>query len=607
MSQKLFAEFPSVESAAWRAAIEKDLKGADFDKKLVHPTEDGIPVRPYYRREDLPASPWTGAAPGAAPWHRGYSPERNAWAIRSVVAVSDPTAAAVHALRAAERGAAAIVYTGLKPGGVAGALASLNLRTTGVVLDLGPLTSAGIEDLLAVAKAQGVPATELKGALALDPVLDFATGGAPSLVANLDAAAHLLKANPFGPDFRPLTIAADRLQAAGASGAQELAYGLAALVELVDGLNDRGIAPAVTLGAVELSLGIGRDVLLEIAKFRAVKALLGQVLTAYGVADVRVRVTATTTELNRTLYDPNVNMLRATTEAMAAALGGVEALTVAPYDTAFRTPDEFSERISRNVQLLLQEEAYLDRVADPLGGSYAIENLTFELATKAWSLFQGVAAEGGFAAAWTAGTIPSAIAGILSGRVKNLATRRSALIGTNAYPNAKDRRLEDLRIPLAEDPSGNDLTPTRLAIPYERLRLAVEASVKAGEPQPTVLLALAGDRKMARARAGFCTGYFGCGSYAVVERDLNELDGLAAAVVETGAKIVVVCAADDDYANLVPIARASLAADVAVVVAGYPKDLLEVLRTAGADEFVYLGQNVVDTLTAFHRRLGIEA
>lgn len=607
MSQHLFAEFPSVESAAWRAAIEKDLKGADFDKKLVHPTEDGIPVRPYYRREDLPPAPWSGAAPGVAPWHRGYSASGNPWRIRSRVAVSDPAEAARRASRAAERGAATIVFSGLKPGGVSAALAGVSLAKTGVVLDLGALTGSILGELLEAATAQGVPVTQLQGALAVDPVLDCAKGDAPDLALNLDAAAATLKSTTFGPEFRPLTVGAHHFQAAGASAGQELAYALAAFVELINGLNARGIAPAQTVAATEVSLGIGRDVLVEIAKFRAAKALLGQVLTAYGVTDARVSLTATTTELNRTLYDPNVNLLRDTTEAMAAALGGVDALTVDPYDLAFRTPDEFSERIARNVQVLLQEEAYLDRVADPLGGSYAIEALTFELATKAWGLFQDVEGAGGFASAWSAGTLPSAIGGVLASRMKAVATRRTSLIGTNAYPNVKDRGLGVLSRPLPEPPTGNELTPTRLALPYERLRLAVERAVNDGKAAPTVLLALAGDRKMARARASFCAGYFGCGGYAVVEQELKDLEGLDEAIAQAGAQIVVVCSADEDYPALVPVARGAAPEGVAVIVAGYPKDLIETLRVAGADDFVYLGQNVVETLSAFHRRLGIEA
>ena len=352
----------------------------------------------------------------------------------------------------------------------------------------------------------------------------------------------------------------------GATAVQEVAW---ALAEGADRL--AGGLPVSVAG-----FGIGSNHFMEIAKLRAMRRLWADVAAAFGLPET-LRLHARTAGENKTLYDPYVNMLRVTTEALSAILGGCDSLTV--------TPCGFDAHLADNVQHILREESHLDKVVDPGAGSYYVEALTSAIVAEAWTLFQSIEAAGGWSAFVAAGSLDAALAEDRAGREKTVASRRRVLVGTNNYPNLLERQLEH---------GGAPGPGWRLALPFEKIRLRTERHTRSTGQAPRVLLLEHGDLRMRKARAAFCLNFFGCAGFEIVSSDK---------LVE--ADLVVLCSSDDEYLEL---ARATVQrAGVPVIVAGYPKASVAALKEAGVADFVHVQSNAVDTLGTWQDRLGMKS
>ena len=258
-----------------------------------------------------------------------------------------------------------------------------------------------------------------------------------------------------------------------------------------------------------------------------------------------------TTRWNKTIYDPYVNMLRTQTEAMAAVLGGTDSLTVEPFDSCFRKPDEFSERIARNQQLLLKEEAYFDKVADPSAGSYYIENVTALIAENAWKLFLEIEEEGGFLASLKSGLIQKRISESAGNRKKDVSARKDILLGTNKYPNSEESYSHTVDVNRAfytrsfdSDLLVDPLKLFRGAEEYEKLRMAVDNADK----RPIVLLMPIGNIAMRNARSQFSSDFFGCAGYQIIKsQGFDTAEEAADSAVDPEADIIVICSSDEEY------------------------------------------------------------
>ncbi len=438
---RLLEDFPPVPAEEWEAAVRADLKGADYEKKVIWKTPEGIAVRPFYRREDLPQSPFRHCV--AREW-------------------------------------------------------------------------------------------------------EIAEGPLPAGVVN--GAAH---------------------HEQGATAVQELAFALAEA-------SDRMAAGQAVEG---LALGIGSVYFMEIAKLRAARLLYARLAEAYGKS-AETRIHAVTALSNKSIYDPWTNLLRSTTEALSAVLGGADSLRVQAAG--------YPARLARNVQLILKEEAHLDKVADPAGGAWFIENLTASLAAEAWKLFQQVESMGGYAKARA--FIDSSIAAAREAKEKEFASRRRVMVGVNNYPDLTEKRLEQA--------GSLEGAGWRLARPVEKIRLRTERHARRTGKTPKVLLLKRGDLKMKMARAQFCLNFFGCGGFAVEEA---EMEG---STVPGGADLIVLCSSDPEYLDF---ARdVCPRAGVPVIVAGNPKEQIEALREAGVAGFVHIFSNLVETLAEWQHKLGID-
>jgi methylmalonyl-CoA mutase len=289
---------------------------------------------------------------------------------------------------------------------------------------------------------------------------------------------------------------------------------------------------------------------------------------------------------------------------MSAALACVDSITVTPFDTPYKTPDAFSERIARNQQFLLKEESHLDKVVDPAGGSYYVETLTVSIANEAWKLFLDVVENGGFFAQCNEGKVQASVNESSAKRHTDVARRKEILLGSNQYPNinentnGKIEKTECCKCSCGEQGEGG-LSTKRAASDFEALRLATEAASN----RPKVFMLTIGNLAMRLARAQFSTNFFGCAGYEIIDNlgfDTVE-EGVDAALAK-GADVVVLCSSDDEYAELAPAAFKYLNGRAQFVVAGAPA-CSDDLKAVGINDFINVRSNVLETLKDFNNRL----
>jgi methylmalonyl-CoA mutase len=474
MPLRLREWFPPVTTAEWEAVARQDLKGQDYEQRLVWRAENGLTIKPFYRAEDIESLPECRAAvPGAPPYLRGGGP---GW----------------HASESADWPAAA--------------------------------------------------------------------------------------------------VRADLLHEAGATAVEELGWALAEGVERIAVASETGASLDEAASATSFVFAVGSTYFVEIAKLRAARLLWWRVLQAFApddpdraAASGPMRLHARTSRANKSVYDPYTNLLRATTEAMAGVIGGADSLLVEPHG--------FDAHLAINVQRILAEEAHLDAVADPAGGSYFIEALTDALAREAWALLQRIEAAGGHAAAVRGGLLEQQLHASRTAREQAVSSRRRTLVGVNNYPDLTEHGPAAGPFPQPDD--EGPLTPVRLAAPFEALRARTARHAAAAGRTPVVHLLTGGDARMRMARANFCRNFFGCAGLAITQGDTLPAD----------ADLIVLCAADDDYPALavgvVPLAT------VPVIVAGNPNAHIESLTAAGVQGFVHVHSDAVYTLTLWQDRLGM--
>ena len=616
---KLFSEFPPVSTEKWEEVINKDLKGADYEKKLVWKTIEGFKVKPYYRAEDLEGLEYLDSNPGQKPFTRGKHADNNVWEVRQDIHIQDLKEANRIALDAVERGATALGFCakGIK------SLDDMATLFKGIYINAVSINFMCSEDYLSLlklyveyAKQQGFNPADLQGSCAFDPFRYALKHGRfhRGEEGDFQMAKELVDyAHDNLPAFRVLTVHGSALHNAGANIVQELGFSLAAANELVARLSDLGVKVHRVASRIELNVGIGSTYFMEMAKIRAARLLWSKVIEQYQPecdCAYNLFINATTSSWNQSLYDPYVNMLRSTTEAMSACIAGADSISVLPFDNAYKEADDFGYRIARNQQLLLKEESYLDKIADPAAGSYYIENLTDQIARGAWDNFLKIEEMGGFCKAIRQGYVQDEVEKTAHQRDLDIATRKTTILGTNQYPNLLEKMGE--KVGAGEKhcccccEKGDEvrvLKAYRGAEPFEALRLATERSGK----RPRVFLLTYGNLTMRKARAGFATNFFGVAGYEIIDNPgFASAEEGAKAALESKADIVVLCSSDDEYAEITEPACKALKGKVkSLVLAGFPKEMVETYKGYGIDEFIHVKTNVLECLTAFQKMFGI--
>ncbi len=576
MSEALLAEFPPTSTVEWEAAIARDLKGADYEKVLVT-RQEGLAIKPYYRAEDTASFDWLNSAPGEFPYARGSNPQGD-WCIRESIESTDLAEANRAALAAVAAGTEAIAFSKLTVNNQS----DLALLFSGLKDVPVRISHAGERVIRILIRHLNKSSRTAEVSAGFDPL------------ENVDFAAQTVLALP--PLLVPFTIDDVHQEEAGANVVQQIGFTLAAGVDYLSAMNERGVDAARAAAAVEFGFPVGGNFFLAIAKLRAFRMLWACAVQSFGAPESgRVRIAARTSRLNKTLYGPRVNILRATTEAMSAILGGANFVNVAPFDACYCEPDEASRRLARNTQLILKKEAMLGRVADPGGGAYALESITAYYAREGWKCMQEVEARGGCrqAADW----ITSELEQSMAMRESFVASRHRIFVATNQYANAAEKALA--RIEPARFAASRRATRA-----YEELRLRTERHTAAGGKLPRVLLAEIGDAKMRAARSRFAANFFACAGFDIDTRRFATVDEVAA----SEADLIVLCSSDSEYAALAAelIAKLRAAGRVTpVIIAGNPENA-EQLKTVGVADFVHLRSKPLEVLAAWQQRLGIK-
>ncbi len=613
--EKLFAEFPEVTTEQWESVIMADLKGADYQKKLVWRTDEGFNLRPYYRAEDLAGLNHLESKPGEFPYVRGTK-TTNKWKIQQSILVECPAEANKQALKAIESGVESLGLNfahekELSESELATLLAGIDPTKTEL-----SFCSCGVKWIVepVMKWAAGFDKEAVRILFNFDPVIwglsmfgKFVCG-CPKGTPCFNEIAEWVKEYSEFKHVRFVDVDGTAFGNSGSTIVQELAYTLAAGHEYVVSLMEAGLSVEQAARTICFDLSITSNYFMEIAKLRAARMLWANIMQAYDpqcCCAKKMFIHARTSEWNMTVYDPYVNMLRATTEAMSAAIGGVHSMEVVPFDNAYEQPTEFAQRIARNVQLLLKHESHFDNVVDAAGGSYYIENLTESIANEAWKLFKEVEDAGGYIEAFHKGLITAAVEKSADAKRAAVAKRRVTLLGTNQYPNFGEALTAGARECSCSCGSVEEnlphLRPFRGGEEFEAMRLRVDQSGKA----PKAFMLTCGNLAMARARAQFSCNFFACAGIKVQDNTFFPTveEGVKAAK-EAGAEIVVICSSDDDYATLAPEAKKLLGDDAIMVVAGAPACQSD-LEAQGITDFISVRQNVLETLEYYLNKLGI--
>lgn len=613
-NEKLFQEFVAPTTQEWLDKIQVDLKGADFNKRLVWRTNEGFNVQPFYRREDNAELKAINSLPGEFPFVRGNKKDNNIWHVRQDIVVETAKAANEKALDVLNKGVDSLGFTIpsdlISKEFVAELLNEILPQYVELNFTTCQCKSVELAQILvAYFKEKNYPLDQLEGSINFDPIGKILSKGKDASAA-LENAKVLIEALAELPQYKCINVNSVKLNNSGAYIYQELGYALAWGAEYLNVLTEAGVDATVAAKAIKFNMGVSDNYFMEIAKFRAARMLWAQIVKQYEPkcdCACQMHVCAYTSEYNQTIFDSYVNLLRSQTEAMSAAIANVDSIVVVPFDKQYETPTDFAERIARNQQLLLKEEAHFEKLVDVSGGSYTIEHLTDAIAKEGWKLFLEVENAGGFLAESLNGNIQNAVNASNKKRHEDTAKRKEFILGTNQFPNFTE--TSEGKRPVAACccacADGESTIPaldtTRMASDFETLRLATEAAPK----QPIAFMLTIGNLAMRQARAQFSCNFLAAAGYKVMDNlGFKTVEEGVDAALAAGADIVVICSSDDEYAEYAIPAYKYLDGRAMFVVAGAPA-CSEDLKAAGIENFINVKSNQLGTLKEYNAKLGI--
>lgn len=610
--EKLFDMFPECSYEEWRAKVEADLKGADFNKKLVWRTNEGFNVEPVYRAENIADFKTVDTLPGEYPYVRGTRTD-NDWLIRQEVLAETPAEANAVAKEIITKGVTSLGFnvTLESEADVKTLLDGIDIKKYELNFKCCPRKAISLAKVLVDYLRNNGLLNDFHGSIDFNPMRRALKHGTQFPGDIKAMALELLDVVKIVPELRVLAVDSYMFCDAGAYIFQELGYALAWGAEWLTMLTDAGVKADEVARRIKFNMGVSSNYFMEIAKFRAARMVWAQIVEQYkpeSKLSSKMLCHAVTSRFNQTIYDAHVNLLRSQTETMSAALAGVDSITTTPFDVPYKTPDAFSERIARNQQFLLKEESHLDKVVDPAGGSYYVETLTVSLAKEAWKLFLDVEEKGGFLACINDNSIQKAINATAEKRHVDVARRKEILLGTNQYPNINETAAQKIETTGCScgchheeggQAQGIGLSRKRAASDFEALRLATEAASN----RPKVFMLTIGNLAMRLARAQFSTNFFGCAGYEIIDNlGFDTVQEGVDAALEKGADVIVLCSSDDEYAALAPEAFKYLDGRAMFVVAGAPA-CMEELQAVGINDFIHVRCNVLETLQSFNAKL----
>ncbi len=589
-TKKLFLEFEPTTTEEWEKLILKDLKGANYSNKLTTDTIEGIKIKPYYRKENLFNKDFSF-------FTDGYTKSISCNISQEII-IDNFIEANIRAIDLLQKGVTSIIfnfnnYYEVNYSDIQLLLNNLTLKKNQIVFKAKSFSKEFINYL-----QKYLNTTNLNN-------VDFLFSYSPLSLKTINAISgdnnfnktitSLLEIN--NSNIKILNVDASIFKDAGSSSVHELAFGLSIANDYLSIVNDLGSNINDFAPKIYFTFGIGSNYFMEIAKLRAARLLWAKIVEAYNIKDnnsAKMNIHSVTSDWNKTAYDPYVNVLRTTTEAMSAIIGGTDSLLVKPFNSSYEDATDFSERIARNIQIILNEEAYFDKFIDPAGGSYYIENLTNSIIENAWDLFLEVEKLGGYNKAFDSGFIKSQIEETANKRDLAIAMKKEVLLGTNQY-SARDEKLK-FKIPKSKKVEGNAIRTYRGAEAFEELRQRTEKAKKS----PKVLLLIFGNLAMRKARASFATNFFACAGFEIVENDaVTSAEEALNQINEVKADVIVFCSSDDEYFNFASEIYKEIEDKTILTIAGYPKNNIEEFQNIGIENFIHVKSNILETLTKF--------
>ena len=383
--------------------------------------------------------------------------------------------------------------------------------------------------------------------------------------------------------------------------------------EYLTRLTDLGLSVDDVAPRIKFNFGVGSNYFMEIAKLRAARVLWAKIVNAYGPNDVEItkmHIHSANSNFNKTIYDTHVNLLRTTTETMSAVLAGTDSFAALPFNSTYQWPDEFSERIARNQQLLIKEESFVDKIADPAAGSYYIENLTNDIIEQAWNLFLAIDEAGGYIEAVKKGLVQEDIEKSAQQRKDFAATRKEIYLGTNQYPNFTEYFNQVINPDsmkeydqTADGAFVKTLKQFRATQDFEKLRYTTDLYALENK-RPKAFMLTIGNLNMRKARAQFASNFFAVAGFQVQDNNgFSSIEEGLKAAQEEQAEIIVLCSSDDEYAIY---AKEFVEKNKNIsVIAGYPKNIMDNLKSFGLKHFVHIKSNLLKELKTYQKILGI--
>ena len=617
--KKLFNDFPPVSTESWMEKVKTDLKGADFDKKLVWNSPEGIKIRPFYRSEDLKNLEYLHGLPNQFPYVRGNK-NNNDWLVRQDIFVDDIAKANKKTLDILMKGVTSIGFIfssqyQTKVSDIEKLMENIFADSLEVNFIIGSGSHKVISVYESLVKKYNRKPEDIHGSVDFDPfyALLFKGRFCQTEKYAFEHAVQIINAAKILPNFQTLSANGLSLRNAGANIVQELGYSLTMGAEYLTRLTDLGLSVDDVAPRIKFNFGVGSNYFMEIAKLRAARVLWAKIVNAYGPNDVEItkmHIHSANSNFNKTIYDTHVNLLRTTTETMSAVLAGTDSFAALPFNTTYQWPDEFSERIARNQQLLIKEESFVDKIADPAAGSYYIENLTNDIIEQAWNLFLAIDEAGGYIEAVKKGLVQEDIEKSAQQRKDFAATRKEIYLGTNQYPNFTEYFNQVINPDsmkeydqTADGAFVKTLKQFRATQDFEKLRYTTDLYALENK-RPKAFMLTIGNLNMRKARAQFASNFFAVAGFQVQDNNgfSSIKEGLKAAQEEQ-AEIIVLCSSDDEYAIY---AKEFVEKNKNIsVIAGYPKNIMDNLKSFGLKHFVHIKSNLLKELKTYQKILGI--
>jgi len=599
----LFADFSPISKKDWEEKIQKDLKG-EIPDTLTTPTYEGITIEPFYTAADITNLTGEEPLPGKFPYIRGHKSERNQWQNLQEIQVSTDSRAGIDkAVQAIRFGADGVHFRMMQVAhfDLAYLVAQLPVNEVIICFSL-PGGQAGdfLVNLYRHLQENRISPYGLKGFVFV-PTADPGFFGRAS-ASDLESIVQKTKDTV---DFYGITVDGAQFGNRGANLVQQIAFTLSLAVDYLEELSGLGIPVATIARNMQFYLSTDTHYFFEIVKLRALRWLWSAIIkateedTEYAAA---LRIHATTSRWHATTFDPHTNILRATTQAMSAIMGGCDSVAITPFDITFQEENSFSERIARNIPLLLKHETYLDQALDPAAGSYYLESLTQEMAEKAWDLFKETAARGGFTQALQTGFIQEQITTVAQEQFRAVATGQDVLVGTNKFANKHEKITYNIEALM----QGRYFDTSRASYPFEVMRMAALLHYQRKNQRPKAVIAIIGTDIQEHIHGAFAKEFFECGDFDTEILHFNSVSAALEKLLFTECRAIVFSSSETEYERFSQHFTGALKNHKnrpLLILAAPPEEMKEELEENGFDGRIFQNCNAASIIGRIQQRL----